>query len=499
MRGLLAWAGAVGLALTATLGTGSSHAAQPGASVAHGSGRARAEGADDWQDASTGTVLAIGATIEASTGEPLEMRLPDGVVVVLQPGASGKWAAPSKLSSETNHLVQGYHFVLLDGELDVRTPPGPKGTHALLLSTRAGTLSCWRGNVHVVAHEDTTAAALFDGALVMGSNNKSVPVYDKAGIVMRKGIDADKARPVPDAPRWDTASRPLHTLALVASGTPAAFGLAWTPVPGAARYDVDVAADAEGAQTLQHASTTDPSFTLVQSAANAATAAGGGAGAWAHVRAVAADGVVGEWSAPRPLRVVSYALPAGAFVARDGAVVLPARTVVVPSSTDGIDIAYEDVASVAGRMRGVPLYWAKPGGTLTLHAPSETPMRIVHVRDAASGDETQLVLARRELRANVDISPKNARPGDPVDARVVVWDPSGRIDPAAENITVEALFDLDPLAVKWQRSGNHWTARFGTRTTDVPSVVRVVVRDSLGVEIGRGVLELAGPVARAGR
>jgi hypothetical protein len=498
MRGSLA-AGTFGLALAASLATGAAHGGQPGPSVAHGSGRARADGADDWQDAPTGTVLATGTTVEASTGEPLEMRLPDGVVVVLQPGASGKWAAPSRLSSETNHLVQGYHLVLLDGELDVRTPPGPKGTHALLLSTRAGTLTCWRGKVHVVAHEDATAATLFDGALVVGSTNKWVPVYGMAGIVMGKGVDAGKSRPIPDAPRWDTASRGLHTLAVVPSGTSATLGVAWTPVPGAARYDVDVAADAEGAQTLQHATATDPSFTVVRSAANAATAAGGGGGAWVHVRAVSADGLVGEWSAPRALRVVGYALPAGAFVARDGAVVLPEKTVLVPSSPDGIEVAYEDVVSFAGRVRGVPLYWAKPGGTLTLHAPSETPMRIVHVRDTASGDETQLVLARRELRANIDISPRNARPGDPVNARVVVWDPSGRIDPAVENLTVEALFDLDPLAVNWQRSGNLWTARFGTRRTDVPSVVRVVVRDSLGIEIGRGFLELAGAGARAER
>jgi hypothetical protein len=468
------------------------YGAPPGASVAHGSGRARAEGATDWQDAATGAVLESGTTIEASTGEPIEMRLPDGVAVVLQPGASGKWATPSRLSSETNRFVQGYHFVLNDGELDVRTPPGPKGSHALLVSTRAGTVSCWRGNVHVFAHEDDAAAALFDGGLTVGSNNKWFPVYGTAGIVMRKGADPDKSRPLPSAPGWDTASRGSKTLAVVPSGTPATLALAWTPVPGAASYRVDVEGDAEGTQPLQQASTAETSFSLVRTPPTAATAA---SGAWARVRAVSVDGVVGEWSTPRALRVVGYALPVGAFVARDGAVVLPPKTVLVPSGTDGIEVAYEDVASFAGRVRGVPLYWAKPTSALMLHASDETPMRIVHLRDAASGDETQLVLARRELRANVDLSPKSARPGDPLDARVVVWDPSGRVDLAVEHLTVEALFDLDPVAVPWQRSGNVWTARFGTRHTAVPTVVRVVVRDSLGIEIGRGVLELAGAVA----
>ena len=485
------------LALLATVSllSPASLGASPGATIVHGSGRARPEGAADWEDATTGALLASGTTVEASTGEPLEMRLPDGVTVVLQPGASGRWATPSRQSSETNQMVQGYHFVLLDGDLDLRTPPGPKGAHALLVSTRAGTLSCWRGNVHVAAHEDETAAAVFDGALVVSSNGKWLPVRDTTGILMRKGADPDKSRPVPAAPRWDTASRGLRSLVVVPSGTPATLGLAWTPVPGAASYRVDVTADADATQPLQHASTADTSFTFVRPPVSAAAVLAGAGGTWARVRAVSADGVVGEWSAPRPLRVVGYALPAGAFVARDGAVVLPPRTVLAPSGADGIEVAYEDVASFATRVRGIPLYWAKATATLHLHGPDETAMRIVHLRDSASGDETELVLARRELRATVDLSPRTARPGDPLDARVAVWDPSGRIDPAVENITVEALFDLDPVAVPWQRSGNVWTARFGTRRSDVPSVVRVVVRDGLGIEIGRGFLELAGAVA----
>jgi hypothetical protein len=485
----LALLGAISLVAPATYG------APPGAAVVHGSGRARAEGATDWQDAAIGNVLASGTTIEASTGEPLEMRLPDGVSVVLQPGASGQWAKPSRLSSETNHFVQGYHFVLLDGELDVRTPPGPKGSHALLVSTRAGTLSCWRGNVHVFAHEDETAAALFDGGLTVGSNNKWFPVYDTTGIIMRKGADPDKSRSLPSAPRWDPTARGSNTLAVIPSGTPATLGLAWTAVPGAASYRVEVAGDAEGTVPLQQASTADTTFSLVRTPATAAAAASGATGAWARVRAVSPDGVVGDWSTPRALRVVGYALPTGGFVARDGAVVLPPKTVLVPSGTDGIEVAYEDVASFASRVRGVPLYWAKPAAALMLHVPDEAAMRIVHLRDSTSGDETQLVLARRELRASVDLSPRSARPGDPLDARVFVWDPSGRIDPAVENLTVEALFDLDRVAVPWQRSGNVWTARFGTRHTDAPSVVRVVVRDGLGIEIGRGFLELAGAMA----
>ena len=163
------------------------------------------------------------------------------------------------------------------------------------------------------------------------------------------------------------------------------------------------------------------------------------------------------------------------------------------------------VRSAADRVPGVPLYWSRITGPIRL--PDEAPVRVVHLRDASLGPNatasaTQLVLARRELRADINLTPKNPRPGDTIEARVMVWDPSGRVDPTAERITLEAMLDLDPVAVAWQRAGgggggratggNGWTARIQTRRTDRPSVVRVVARDSAGAEIGRGFLEVAG-------
>jgi hypothetical protein len=80
--------------------------------------------------------------------------------------------------------------------------------------------------------------------------------------------------------------------------------------------------------------------------------------------------------------------------------------------------------------------------------------------------------------------------------RAVVWDPSGRIDVASEAITIDAMADLDGLPVAWQRMANVWTGRIGPRRdTGKPSVVRVVVRDGLREEIGRGFVEIGAPSA----
>ena len=50
--------------------------------------------------------------------------------------------------------------------------------------------------------------------------------------------------------------------------------------------------------------------------------------------------------------------------------------------------------------------------------------------------------------------------------------------------------DLDPVPVAWEHTGNVWTGRIGPRGGTSASVVRVIVKDSLGQEIGRGFIEI---------
>ena len=218
--------------------------------------------------------------------------------------------------------------------------------------------------------------------------------------------------------------------------------------------------------------------------------------AWVHVRAVGGQGIVGEWSPARPVRAAQYELPAGAFVAQDGVVVLPDGATVRVNNGDGLDVAYENVTSVA-RSFSVPLYWGKLSGPL--HLAEDMPVRIVHLRDPAlaGAGEARLVLARRQLAANVELSPANARwPSDPIEARIDVRDPSGRIDAAGERVTVEAMLDLTPLDVSWEHHGSSWRGRIAPRLIGGNSVVRVLVKDGQGTEIGRGFVELAPTTAR---
>ena len=462
-----------------------------GAAIVRGAGQTKADGARDWRDAITGDVITAGLTVRASTDQPLEMILPDAVTITLEAGASARWMRASKLPTETNGWTRGYHLVLTDGELEVRMPPGPKGTHAFLVQTRCGTLTDWRGQLHVMVHENTTAAAIYEGALVVGSNGMGFPVYDGAGILMRKGVDPDKTRGIPASPGWSgaTGSDAGGGFAVVARSDQADLDFRWAPVQGAASYRVEVASEPTMVRVVRRATTTEPRFALSE--------LGVGSRSWVRVRAVGVEGIVGEWSTPRASRVLRYDLPDGALVGRDGALVLPPRSSIALSDADGVEVAYENVTSLAHHV-DVPLYWSHLSGAIRL--PDDAPMRIVHFRDPLLGGEARLVIARRELRANVDLMPHNARwPSDPIDARIVVMDPSGRIDGAGEAVTVEAMVGVTPIQVAWTRAGSTWTARIPPQPTFGPSVVRVVVKDSHGSEIGRGFLEIDAPTALSSR
>ncbi len=331
--------------------TSAAPAKSAGAAIVRGSGQSKVDGAHDWRDTTTGDVLTAGLTVRAAADQPLEMILPDAVTITLEAGASARWMSASKLPTETNGWTRGYHLVLLDGELEVRMPAGPKGSHAFLVQTRHGTLTDWRGQLHVMVHEDTTAAAIYEGALVVGSNGMGFPVYDGAGIVMRKGMDPDKTRGIPATPTWSGGSSTGTGgggFAVVPRNDAAYVDFHWTAVPGAASYRVEGAAEPTMVKVQRRVSTTEPRFALSE--------AGGGARSWIRVRAVGAEGIVGEWSAPRAAHVLRYDLPDGAVVGRDGALVMPEGTSITLSDADGVDVAYENVESLAHHVE-VPLYW----------------------------------------------------------------------------------------------------------------------------------------------
>ena len=479
---------AVVLAATLTLALTDVAAAPPPDAVVlvRGAGRFRTERAADWSATTVGSAIASGTIVEASGAGQLELKFPDGVEVTMEPGATAVFRGRGRLPTEHNGWYAGFHVEQRAGEIDVRIPTQPPAERAFLVSSKAGTLTGWRGSVHVVVHDDTTAAAIYEGALVVGSNGVGFPVYDATAVTIRKGSMPEKSMGIPATPTWATGTPAGTTppLALVRANEKAPLGFAWSPVQGATAYRVEVSTDPVMVNVIQRATTDKTSFTVGEVPA--------GGRYWVRVRAVVGDGIVGGWSKPRALRVVRLTYPPNAVVANDGTVILGESTGIALGETDGIEVAYEQVGGPR-----VPLAWIKAPSELRLGAHGS---RLVHIRDATLGVETQLVLGRREMRAKIDLCPKRARwPEDPVTIKVTVSDPSARIDPSTEMLTFETTVNLESVTVAWHHAGATWWATLPPRPPPGPWVVRVTARDASGTVIGEGGLEVDGARAPKGQ
>jgi hypothetical protein len=232
---------------------------------------------------------------------------------------------------------------------------------------------------------------------------------------------------------------------------------------------VEVATDPVMVDTVERESVTTTSYTVKKPST--------GGRYYVRVRALSSDGIVGNWSRTRALRVVKYALPPGASVAPDGAIVLSEDEPVRLLDTSGLEVAFQTAPS--GTVPPpVPLQWVPAPASISL---STVGTRYAHLRDAALGVETTLVLAKRELAADVAMCPQRPTwPSDSIIIRVVARDPSHRVDAAAEALTFETTVNLSEVQLSWHHAGAEWWARLEAQPVAGDAVVRVTVRDLQG-------------------
>jgi hypothetical protein len=450
--------------------------------IVSGAGRIRTEHASDWSPTHVGETIPAGAIVEASGEAPIEVRFPDDVALTMEPGATALWHSRGRLPTEHNGWYIGFHIEQRAGEIDVRIPTSAKkGERAFLVSSKAGTLTDWRGSLHVTVAGETTAAAIYEGALVVGSNGVGFPVFDATAVLIRKGTAPEKSHGIPPAPTWPATTPPGTTppLALIPEGREATVGFAWTPVAGASSYRVEVATDPVMVETIERQTVEGTSYTVKRPSM--------GGRYYVRVRAVSTDGIVGAWSKPRALRVVKYVLPPGASVAPDGAVVLSDQATVRLVDPSGLDVAFQSAPAGAPPPR-VVLQWVPAPNSIAL---SSIGTRYAHIRDPSLGVETTLVLARRELAADIAMCPKRPTwPSDSIIIRVVAHDPSHRVDPAGEMLTMDTTVNLSPTLLSWHHLGAEWWARLDSQPVAGDIVVRVTVRDSGGHVLGEAHLDV---------
>jgi hypothetical protein len=302
-------------------------------------------------------------------------------------------------------------------------------------------------------------------------------------------VNPERSRIIPAAPGFSSAPTPgvASSFAIVKSGDATKLGFSWTPVDGAASYRVEVSSDPAMASILTRANVSTTSYVIAEQSTTGRF--------FARVRAVSAEGIVGGWTKPRALRIVRATYPDNAVVAKDGTIIVPENGVVSLKDVEGLEVA---VQNFDGKTLPPPvgLYWIPAPSALRL---GDHGSRLYRIRDSVLGSEAQIVLGRRELKADVTMCPTRARwPEHPVGIRVLLQDPSGRIDVSCEPLTFETTVNLEPVSVEWHQTGNWWWAVVPPQAPPGPWAVRIVVKDKLGTEIGRGHLEVDGPQAPKG-
>jgi len=446
--------------------------------------RSTAEG--DWVATAAGTALAIGSSVRPRSGGELSLSVGEGITVHLGAGSSAALAprawVPGELGVNGGKPVHAAQFVLHGGELTTHISPGGEA-RAVLVTSGTSQAADWRGTLRVsVASDSSVLAAAIDGAALVGSNGRWLSIYAGSGAVLRAKAAPDTHHTLVAAPAWSTtdSSTPFS---LVQGGAPASFTLAWAPVDRAVRYRVQVASD--------------PLFTHVLSTTDAGTSTRVTTGAlppgryFVSLDAAGVDGMYGLPSAVRPLRVASMTLPPEAAVARDGAIVLPERSAITLDDAAGLELAMQPVTEHRVALPTAALTYQPAPARLTL---GNERQAIMYVRDSATGTVTNLTLARRELRARVEVGPRTARwPENEVTAKVILEDPTGRVDVSQEAPKLRVKINVDEVKVDWTRAGNEWSCRIPQAIPPGPWLVSVVADDRAGNEIGAGYLEVDGP------
>jgi hypothetical protein len=187
---------------------------------------------------------------------------------------------------------------------------------------------------------------------------------------------------------------------------------------------------------------------------------------------------MGAPSESSTVRIVGLTVPKGADVAADGTVLLGRDQRVSLTGGSGLEVSYG----------GSSMFQSAPS---TLGLAHNAPT-LVRLRAPGAKDETVIRLEPKGLRANVAIGPRVARwPLDRVVIDVELYDTSGRPVPEDAEVSPTITVNLDPVSVKWVRTGRTLHAELPPGIAPGPWVVRAEVHDPRGELIGRNFLEVA--------
>ncbi len=197
----------------------------------------------------------------------------------------------------------------------------------------------------------------------------------------------------------------------------------------------------------------------------------------AEVYAVDSSGLPG-FAGSADLTVVGV-LGEGVVALADGSVSAPPRTNLQLEYVEGLEMSLTDSKEW---FDAVPSLMLQQDGGLTVHLKHPGSPHVAVLNAHVHTPPSALVI----------VGPKTAVwPKDEVTASIHLGARSGLTQ---ETVRIEAFVGTTPIDLSWAAHGDSLTTTIPTIRGPGPWVIRVVVYDAVGEEVGRDHLEVAGPV-----
>lgn len=439
----------------------------------HSSAEHRLNRMEPWEPLAADTKLAAGCFVRTHD-HAVRVALQDGATLDVSPDSLITFRDATQVNLRPGVSELAHRVDLEKGKIRITLP---KGKQRLMFVVHTNEI------LGVFGHGTSRASVVPQGMLAVveagaarvASQGRWVDVpsghYAVLGPSAAAGSIVHTLAPAP-SPSTEPceAGEKICTIGLVQGAGKTLLALRWRRVAKAGAYHVRLASDANMSHEIAQAE-------LPASRTEWVTEPLPAGKYYATVQSMGADGVRGGTSAPRALRVVQLLLDQGADFLRQG------NVVVLPP---GARVRLREIAGLA-RKRGrvVPsslqLSGRQKSRVLSLFVPG-------HPQDTAT-----VVVERRQLRAQVSLTPADARwPGDEVVLRVTLHDPSSRLSVSDVYPRIRARLNRTPLMLPIRRKGDVWTARIPPRNGRGPWVIRVDVTDLHGYPLGHGFLEVLG-------
>lgn len=399
------------------------------------------------------------------------VRCIDGATLHLGPETRLKVLGliPVQVGDPGDPMVLARELRVLSGRLELDIPkntPGKRSRPFLIRTARGESAILEHGYGINLVSEGAVTFAVPEGRMFTAQKEVWSPLQAGRARTFTKARPAGDERPLLSAPRLTHKTG----LVLTDSDGPRSVAIQLSPLPRAALYQVSIVqVTNDGPKPVTSLTSTSP---------NVSTPPLPPGRYKARARALDAYGLRSGNSEPLSFRVVGMKLPPGADV-RDGKVQLGFGQRVQLLGGEHLEVSYGTMS----QFFPAPLTLGLNRGRATL----------VRLREGPNRPEATLQFEPLGGLAKVEVGPPGARwPRDRVSITIRAFDGNEAPQQDTSQLVPEVFVNITQVHVDWVRRGNVLSAEVPQPAGSGPWVVRVVVRNRIGDELERALLEVVG-------